>query len=404
MSIANHKGGFSTTLRVTQNNKNETLCMLDKPFLKKAENWSLQVTDFFINKVQALNLELGEQLRIVPYYPLGFHAGWKESDYKFTPKNCYTVLEYAIQLQDFFRRFSFLFWKFGVNVTPQGVTIAEGLTVLQKVNLVVDNFDNFPINYVKKNIVPDDMNIPIDEGYGVLESDSICKCFLDNQMKINIKLFPIFLANFFIDCTGTFERRLDMHPYIYAIAGQNAVIRSGRDPETPLFDEASNIQANGYLQFHAGVLFAVANFQLLADTYDFPSKFTIREIDDRLSLDVICTFPASRKLFVLDGKEDHEYLLARFDLSSYKEFEAVSIQDDERMLQSNKITESFMAGIHNLTLNNPDYESNLLLPGAIHQIHLMLYTRYLQDNKIVSVKTDLTDGFWHVRMLFSKKI
>ena len=60
MSIANHKGGFSTTLRVTQNNKNETLCMLDKPFLKKAENWSLQVTDFFINKVQALNLELEE--------------------------------------------------------------------------------------------------------------------------------------------------------------------------------------------------------------------------------------------------------------------------------------------------------------------------------------------------------
>ena len=104
MSIANQKGGFSTTLRVEQNNSNEAMCMLDKPLLKKSENWSLQLTDFFINKTQPLNLALGQQLIIVPFAQEGFSDGWKDSDYTFTPIKCYTVAEYAMQLQTFFHQ------------------------------------------------------------------------------------------------------------------------------------------------------------------------------------------------------------------------------------------------------------------------------------------------------------
>ena len=427
MSIANHKGGFSHTLRVTQNNKNESLCMLDKPFLKKAQNWSLQVTDFFINKVQALNLELDEQLRIIPYRAAGFGAGWKESDYVFTPKNCYTVLEYTIQLQEFFRKFSYLFMQFGVAVdVVNGVntSVAVFATDDEKNGMITENFNATPVHYVRRNNVPSlDGNgnvVPIydaagqnvigveeaDEGY--LGLRQICTCFVDNQLKLSIRLEPTFLANFFIQCSEPFRRRLGFMEFLYRLVDipNGGFISPGMDPPKPLFDEASNIQANGFLQFHQDVLNSInpANIQALDGFGEFPSDFTIRELDDRLSLDVICTFPASRKIFVLDGNEDHEYLLARFDLSSYKEFEGVSTQNDEKMLESTKVTESFQAGMHNLTLHNPDYESNLLLPGSIHQVHLMLYTRYLQDNKIVSVKTDLTDGFWHIRMLFSKKI
>ena len=64
MSIANQKGGFNVTLRVTQNSSSESLCVLQKPLLKKAENWSLQVTDLFVNSTPPLNRQMGEQFRI----------------------------------------------------------------------------------------------------------------------------------------------------------------------------------------------------------------------------------------------------------------------------------------------------------------------------------------------------
>ena len=106
MSIANARGGFHRTLRVQQNSSNEALCSLQKPFLKKSENWAIQVTDFFINVTPELNRELQEQLRIVAYEG-DLPAGFKEKDYIFIPQKCYTVCEYAIQLQEFFRKFGF---------------------------------------------------------------------------------------------------------------------------------------------------------------------------------------------------------------------------------------------------------------------------------------------------------
>ena len=106
MSLANIKGGFSKTLKITQNNSNEAICMLKEPFLKSAENWSIQVTDFFINKTPLINPEIGqEQLRFHPYFAFDMSTIYREQDYIFKPVNCYTVCEYFIQLQDFFKRF-----------------------------------------------------------------------------------------------------------------------------------------------------------------------------------------------------------------------------------------------------------------------------------------------------------
>ena len=400
MSIANQKGGFSTTLRVEQNNSNEAMCMLDKPLLKKSENWSLQLTDFFINKTQPLNLALGQQLIIVPFAQEGFSDGWKDSDYTFTPIKCYTVAEYAMQLQTFFHRFSFLFWKFGVNLDAQGANITKGLTPAEIQLLITANFDDNTVNYVKSNIVG------VEEGF--INLPEICRCFIDNHLKFNIRLQPIFLLNFFIDCSDEFTSRLGMPSFIYAVP---AVVPAP-DPDpgvnisigTVMFDYVAPVQANGYPQFSAEVLLAYGAGQQVLQVIDFPSEFTIRELDDRLSLDVVCTFPSSRKIVVLNGVEEHEFLLARFDLSSYKEFEGVTTQNFYRMLETTEFSETFQAGLENLTRSNPNFESNLLLPGSIQQIHLMLYTRYLEDNEIKTVKTDMNDGFFHIRMLFSKKI
>ena len=167
MSIANLKGGFNVLLTVSQNNSNESLCILQKPLLKKAQNWSLQITDLLVNKTPALNLQLDEQLRIVPYHVNGFSAGYLPRDYIFTPTNCYTIMEYVVQLQKFCDRFSFLFWMYGIDGSM-------GTTPQQKAGYITGaDIPNQPVHYTKSNFVPDQFDPewdpltddPVEEGY-----------------------------------------------------------------------------------------------------------------------------------------------------------------------------------------------------------------------------------------------
>ena len=386
MSIANQKGGFNVLLTVAQNNSNESLCILQKPLLKKAQNWSLQITDFFINKTPALNRELDEQLRIVPYFAGGFSAGYLPRDYIFTPNNAYTIMEYVVQLQQFFDRFSFLFWMYGSG-NSLGTTPAQEAAFITGAEIPQN-----PVNYTKSNFVPDqfdpnfdlDDDEPVEEGYS--NFSRICYASLNNDLRLQITLEPVFLANFRIVCQEHFSARLGFPEVIYYIT--NAAQEEHLPPE----------------DYNDLDILTITTRVVPPTDYTWVSTFTVRELDDRLSLDVISTFPASQKINVVDGKEQGEYVLARFDLSDYKYFETVATHNDDALSQGVQINETYEAGLENLTRGNPDYESNLLLSGSLQQVHLMLRTRYRTRGVIESVPTDMEDGFWHARLLFSKKI
>ena len=387
MSIANQKGGFNVLLTVAQNNSNESLCILQRPLLKKTQNWSLQVTDLFVNKTPALNRELDEQLRIVPYHVNGFSAGYLPRDYIFTPSHCYTIMEYVVQLQQFFDRFNFLFWMYGIG-GAMGTTAAQdadfitGAAILQK-----------PVNYTKSNYVPNQFDpdfdlgedAPVEEGY--LNFSKICSVSLNNDLRLQIKLEPVFLANFRIECQEHFSARLGFPEVIYYITRLDGA--QVHIPPEDFFD-LDNVIVDGR--------------QVPNESVTWVSTFTVRELDDRLSLDVISTFPASQKLFVVDGKESGEYVLARFDLSDYKYFETEATHDGDNMSMGVTINETYEAGLENMTRGNPDYESNMLLSGSLQQIHLILRTRYRTRGVIETVPTDMEDGFWFARLLFSKKV
>jgi len=399
MSQVNVKGGFNAVLRVTQNNSNESLCVLQKPLLKKTENWSLQVTDFFLNKTPPINRDQGEQFRIVAFE--GLSTGYRNEDYIFTPKRCYTIMEYVVQLQTFLNQFSFLFWKYGVD-NVLGVTEDQEDDFLES----AEDIASIGVNYTKRNWVPDEVARAVGEGDELLDEGYagypiICSCSLDSDMKLKFKLKPIFLANFFIVCEDHFVRRLKLPKYMFHLTITGVDGPTLALPDSLFVAQLIEVlEPNGYPPFVG----AVANHILGTSTQTFESDFTVRELDERVSIDLVSTFPASRKTHVIDGKEQHEYILARFDLSNMKVFESVTVQDDAEMSTSTQITESYEAGIENLTRGNPDFESNLMLTGQLQQIHLMLYTRYLENNIFERVKTDVEDGFWHARILFSKKI
>ena len=403
MSVVNLKGGFNVSMRVTQNSSNEVTCMLKKPFLKKASNWSLQITDFHTNKTPQINLELKEQLRIVP---LG--AGvmnlpqnapyYAETDYIFTPVNCYTVCEWVTQLQEFFRRFSYRFWHVGINGV-MGMTPAQTARVKTAarradtaINISKHNFVNDPTALMQPTF--------IDVGFAAVEADgtkrypTICSAAVTNDLRVTIILQPVFLANFYIRVSAGTHRRLQFPGIDLFFLQAGAVANPVNDVITPaaLFNPDGTMIAQ------------VAARGVPTAGKEVHTGNSIQELDERVSLDLESVFPASRKISVQQGEEVHEYILARFDLNNFKTFEATTRQDESRMSDGVEITESFQAGLENLTRFNPDYEANYLLPGSIQQVTLRLWTRYMEAGVIRRVATDMNDGYFHARLLFAKKV
>ena len=107
MSIVNTKGGFFKKLKVCRNGHNESRCVLKEGFLKKTENYSMQLTNFIINKLPEIFYEPN-----VPFLEIHQHSGfdallnvdnWQahftEETRIFIPKKCYTVTELITQLE-----------------------------------------------------------------------------------------------------------------------------------------------------------------------------------------------------------------------------------------------------------------------------------------------------------------
>jgi hypothetical protein len=134
------------------------------------------------------------------------------------------------------------------------------------------------------------------------------------------------------------------------------------------------------------------------------STNAVNNVDTRLSLDVVATFPNSAKITVVSGKETREYVLGRFILNDYKRFETVTSFDDDGLTGVTKIREHTVVGLEDLTRGDPDVSSNFLLPGSIQLIKLRLETRFYEDSQIVTKPTLLDGGFWTIKLLFSKKV
>ena len=74
-------------------------------------------------------------------------------------------------------------------------------------------------------------------------------------------------------------------------------------------------------------------------------------------------------------------------------------------LQQRQTTQEIVnLGLEDLCRNNPNAVSNFLLPGEIRQCTFKLETRYINDGVITKQPTDMEQGFWSLKLLFSKKM
>jgi len=395
MTTANVKGGFSKSIQITRNHDSESNTTLKQEFLKDTEKYVLQVQNFYTSAASKINTHTGVLFAIRKFGPGGgptpaYANYYRQSDYEFSG-TFHSVSDFVYRLQQFFHRFGFLFYKLSVPnlVGPNPAVLPAG----QKATA--------PLNFYKNFQTPDGTqlhgtsNIGWSQSQAVRkaagQSENLCTAGINANNKLEFILSPSFLANFYIEVSAGMQEMLGLAPQIFSFY-DNAVTYS---------------DATGQALFQAGTqnfVNDIDNRIITANEIVRITRFSVDELDSRLSLDIQCTFPNSNKISVFNGKEEHEYILARFIMNDYKTFKTNTISDDNGIRGTRSITESMVIGLENLTRGNPNVESNFLLPGSFRQFQIGLFSRYFEGGKIITKKTDVEDGFWSLKLLFSKKV
>ena len=402
MVFVNEKGGFHKTLTVTQNSFSESLTVLKNPFLKKTENYSISVTDFYINKSPSLFLDEGVVLEIKQYDTFlgGFPPHILPKHRQFTPKNCYSVQEFIRQLQNFFHEFGNLILSRGYQTDEQPDQL-PGFPDIWKVYkntdtaIVHDGFEN--TDFVKKHLLynahdADGADIGFQfVGWDMLyKNGHIVQVKLTSDNLVQFILSPGFSYNFYIELSEKMSARLGLPIRIHGVHTMEiGFILTYL--ETDIVTVAGDFvdEVDDRVEIASNVIRESLN--------------SISALDERISIDLWATFPVSSKIFARNGIEGREFILSRFPLNetNYFRTELTTFQDNSEEIT---LTEGFISGLQNLTKGNHGYESNHFLNGDIRSVHLQLYTQYRELTGIQRVKTDMTDGIWSVTMKFSKKL
>ena len=357
MSIVNRKGGFFKKLKICRNGDHESRCVLKQGFLKKTENYSMQLTNFFINKLPEIFYQSD-----VPFLEIHQHQGydailnvgvWQphftQSDRVFIPKNCYTSDELITQLDEFLHRFGVLCFQRGYRYFG-GVNLAD--------------FEERPEPYFisqfrHSNPVFDAVaGGDVERGFSAFPDEGrIVNILLTRDNRIKFSYTNAFANNFYIRLSENATEKL-------GFAGRN-LIRDGAGAFGPI---------------------------------SWLSQYAISTLDERSSIDVIATLNCSSKVGVVNRIENREYIVGRFYLSEVDDFTVTDLGGNFQL------THNYPAGLQNLSRENPNYESNHLLNGGINEINVSLEVRYRVQQRYISKKLDCTDAIWNLDLLFVKKV
>jgi hypothetical protein len=348
---ANLRGGYIKTLEISQDESNQSKCMLSDEFLKKADHYVLQVSRFISNVTPNINT-YDENVFEVLRRP--------------NPNEAFTTVAAAPLLPESIRVFK-----------PQHVKTA--LEMVRQMRVFADRHDGLTV---------------------ILKEDNT----------VRISLSPDFGENYYIRVGPITQKLLGLREYLfyfrYRVVGGQAtlVARNNRDnPGTNVHLFWTVFEANfqqGLVVADNFTAFRPAEASILgarAELYE--SGNTISCLDTRLSLDVEASFPLSTQHQILNGAESHDYLLGRFPIGDYIDHH-VSYTDRNKY----SVLETVNLGLEDLCRKNPDTIANYMLPGEIRVVNITIRTRYVENQTIKTVPTDYSNGgFFSLKLLFSKK-
>ena len=246
------------------------------------------------------------------------------------------------------------------------------------------------------------------EQYCVALNDHFGQPSIEFQLRSNgtfqLKLYRGFTSVYYLKIGKETQKFTGLPEYIFVTTDGN-VTYTQRDGVQRIFNVndadhlAARIAAGLAISFNAQMF-----NHLVAEERRFTSGRPMSAFDHRLSLDVVAYWPISNIISFLDGKESHEFVFARFPVSDYLEIHNKTVVVGGDLRRSHIIQETVNLGIEDLCRNNPNTVSNYLLPGELRHCNFRLETRYIADGTITRVPTDMDEGFWSLKLLFSKKI
>ena len=339
MTTANQRGGYLKKLSISRDGKPTSITTFTDMFLKKTNNYVLQIPKFIMSVTPPLNLITEVMFEILTRANVGTLPenapanAILNNQFIAKPYRCWSEL--ARQLQIFFKEAAF------------------------DLDALLEDHISFAL---------------LDDG-----------CF-------QLKLSDEFCDILYIRVGPETQKKTGFPEYIFQTRGTYNGVNKHFD------------HTDGQEYLLAGNPLVFAEFQDdIEQSITFDSRFPLDSFDTRLSQDITVTFPISSKISGLNGKEQREYVLARFPLTDYKKLSSTIEVAEGEVSQTNMISEKLSIGLADLTKQNSEMISIFMLPGEIYHANFQLTTRYFSEGKIVSVPTDMENGFWNIELLFSKK-
>ena len=378
MTFVNEKGGHAVSLTILQTERPEVDCMLRDPILKKAENYAIQLTDFVLSTLPKINPHIHAPfLELIPYNETDM-AGIYGTNHIFTPVNCTSVLGLYTQLRRFCERFTRMFFAYG---------LGDGVEVFSTLVPMLTNAEraNTPNNFHERHN---------DEEDGISVS-------LSSDLRLRIILGQECSQNFFVQLSDYASSIVGLPRQIFYIRHRISGVENiaSMQNQTILDDDDEYWDDENIL----------SNREVIDEDDSakmFESEESIKNFDERMSIDLISTFPISRKVCLFNGEHSEEYLLGRFDLSSFRDFRIQNKYGDGVVTNPTlRVSEKHHTTAVNMTSGFPNYESNHFLNGSIQSVNFKVLVRYIDQHKVITrTPLDLDDGYYQIKCLFTKKL
>ena len=355
MTTANARGGWLKTLEINRDGSATSDTVLKDTFLKKAEGYVCQVQRFIVNNTPRLNIvdEVMIEVRrrghlpgdtVGTVLPTGGQPQFKPTAYR-------TYLELARKME-------------------------------QYCDALNDHFNQRSVAFL-----------------------------LRSNGTFQLKLYRGFSSAFYLKIGKETQKFTGLPEYIFVTTDGNVTYTQAMGVQH-LFNVAGNAEAAALAiqtAIAAGnedaITFNAAMFnRAVGGERTFTSGRPLSAFDHRLSLDVVAYWPISNIISFNSGVETHEFVFARFPVSDYLEIHEKTVVVGEDLRRTQIIQETVNLGIEDLCRNNPNTVSNYLLPGDLRHCNFRLETRYISDGVITRVPTDMDEGFWSLKLLFSKKM
>ena len=382
--------------------------MLKSVLVKKAENYHLQCDRYVTNDLPPISQAEKVLITILtrgdhgtPYPRLYDHTNYGEqslslrSQFKISGFDkggghvIYSTAGLVHEICRFFKDFNFELNMQGANYSNFEDEDDEG--AINEENWVAQHYEynnlHSPGNEIDRNTVEDYITAGI-----------------DSVGRLQLNISSQFWCNYYIKFDDVFAKIIGFPQFLYAAdiggniqvsnrtndAGEYNMVALYSPPPNPLFSLDTTVEEG-------------RNVKSTKSLFNF---------DDRLSFDLEVSLPLSMSIDILNGSENHTYVLSRFQITDYKHT-TTRTKSKNGYLLSEGIFQDNLVGRIDLVRDEPNSHVSQLINGKIQAMNVRVILRYRKYEVVNDVLQFTIEsrpiemdafGFYDILTQFNKRL